>query len=144
METILADVCVLATAALALTLLPGLRGSECSILSTREKGAASFLRNGLLLLHAPAEGTGPHRLAQMGIALALQGLGTALILAIIREARDRHEQTRAAASGEARVLQASHESSFPFQCVEFTRSAKRTWKRHNRNHSNAIVEQRLD
>jgi hypothetical protein len=42
----------------------------------------------------------------MGIAPALQGLGTALILAIIQQARDRDEQTRAAASAEARVLQA--------------------------------------
>src|SRR5215469_57426 len=54
METIPADVFVLVAAAFALTLLPGLRGSERSIFSTRDKWAASFLRNGLLLLHAPS------------------------------------------------------------------------------------------
>ena|SRR6516225_4980198 len=86
-RTILADACVLITAAFALALLSGLRGSEHSILSRR--------RNGVLLLHAAAEGAGPDRLAEMGIARALQVLGTALILAIIQQARDRDERTRA-------------------------------------------------
>jgi hypothetical protein len=36
----------------------------------------------------------------------LQGLGAALILAIIEQVRDRDEQSRAAASAEARALQA--------------------------------------
>jgi two-component system sensor histidine kinase LytS len=42
---------------------------------------------------------------QMGIAPVLQGLGTALILAVVALARDRDEQTQAAASAEVRALQ---------------------------------------
>jgi hypothetical protein len=37
------------------------------------------------------------------MAPVLQGLGAALILAIIEQVRDRDEQTRAAASAEARA-----------------------------------------
>jgi two-component system, LytTR family, sensor kinase len=65
----------------------------------------SLLRSGFLLFapHPPAT---LHRLEEIGMAPVLQGLGTALILAIIEQVRDRDEQTRAAASVEARALQA--------------------------------------
>jgi len=65
----------------------------------------------------PPEGTGAHRLAQMEIAPALQGLGTALILAIIQQARDRDGQIRAAASAEARVLQVRMNPHFLFNAL---------------------------
>jgi two-component system, LytTR family, sensor kinase len=65
----------------------------------------SLLRSGFLFFapHPPAP---LHRLEEIGLAAGLQGLGTALILAIIEQVRDRDEQTRAAASAEARALQA--------------------------------------
>src|SRR5262249_61937531 len=48
----------------------------------------------------------PHRLEEIGMAPVLQGLGTALILAIVEQVRNRDEQTQAVASAEARALQA--------------------------------------
>ena len=65
----------------------------------------SLLRSGFLFFapHPPAT---LHRLEEIGMAPVLQGLGTALILAIIEQVRDRDEQSRAAASAEARALQA--------------------------------------
>jgi hypothetical protein len=47
-----------------------------------------------------------HRLEEIDMAPVSQGLGMALILAIIDGVRDRDEQSRAAASAEARALQA--------------------------------------
>jgi LytS/YehU family sensor histidine kinase len=47
----------------------------------------------------------------------LQGLGTALILAIIEQVRDRDEQTRAAASAEVRALQARMNPHFLFNAL---------------------------
>ena len=47
----------------------------------------------------------------------LQGLGTALILAIVEQVRDRDEQTRAAASAEVRALQARMNPHFLFNAL---------------------------
>jgi LytS/YehU family sensor histidine kinase len=47
----------------------------------------------------------------------LQGLGTALILAILEQVRDRDEQTRAAASAEIRALQARMNPHFLFNAL---------------------------
>src|SRR3984893_6532279 len=66
----------------------------------------SLLRSGLLYLSALYSRTVPPRPEEIGMAPVLQGLGAALILAIIEQVRDRDEQTRAAASAEARALQA--------------------------------------
>ena len=66
----------------------------------------SLLRSGFLFFFAPHPPATLHRLEEIGIAPVLQGLGTALILAIIERVRDRDEQTRAAASAETRALQA--------------------------------------
>src|SRR5271166_5254930 len=66
----------------------------------------SLLRSGLLFLCAPHSRTVLPGLEEIGMAPVLQGLGTALILAIVEQVRDRDEQTRAAASAEARALQA--------------------------------------
>jgi len=71
-------------------------------------------------------------------------LGTALILAIIQQARDRDGQTRAAASAEARVLQVRMNPHFLFNALNSLAVQSELAKRHNRNHSNAIAEQRLD
>jgi two-component system, LytTR family, sensor kinase len=214
MEIILGDICVLVTAAFALTLAPSLRDRQRSMLSTRDKGTVllvflvlglveeitasqsgwmsarivavcaaglvagpwvgfivgifvtwlavaydglplgsiaismlaggllggwlyrwrrnlaqrpltgfclalgiSFLRNVLVLLFTPAPVVNAQRLLQMGVAPVLQGLGTALILAIVQQARDRDEQTRAAASAEARALQARMNPHFLFNAL---------------------------
>jgi len=66
----------------------------------------SWLRSGLLLYFAPHSAATQQRLAEMGTAPVMQGLGTALILALVLQVRDRDAQTRAAASAEARALQA--------------------------------------
>src|ERR1700722_17833837 len=65
----------------------------------------SLLRSGFLFF-APHPVATLHKFEEMGVAPVLQGLGTALILAIIEQVRDRDELTRAAASAEARALQA--------------------------------------
>jgi LytS/YehU family sensor histidine kinase len=77
----------------------------------------SLLRNGLVFLLTPEPGTHPQKLLQMGIAPVLQGLGTALILAIVQQARDLDEKTRAAASAEARALQARMNPHFLFNAL---------------------------
>src|SRR5262249_48935712 len=58
----------------------------------------SLLRNGLTFSYAPGSHPAPHTLEQIGMAPVLQGLGTALILAIVAQVRDRDEQTQALAS----------------------------------------------
>jgi two-component system sensor histidine kinase LytS len=51
------------------------------------------------------------------MAPVLQGLGTALILAIVEQVRDRDEQTRAATSAEVRALQARMNPHFLFNAL---------------------------
>jgi LytS/YehU family sensor histidine kinase len=55
--------------------------------------------------------------AQLGMAPVLQGLGTALILAVVALARDRDEQTQAAASAEVRALQSRMNPHFLFNAL---------------------------
>jgi two-component system sensor histidine kinase LytS len=214
MDTILSDVCVLVTAAFALTLVPGFRRLESSLLSRRDQGTAllvflilglveevtvshagffnerivavcaaglvagpwvglavsvfvtwlavahhglplgsiaismlcgglaggwlyrwrpklaqhpltgfcltlgvSLLRSGLIFLYAPHSRTALHRFEEIGMAPVLQGLGTALILAILEQVRDRDEQTRAAASAQIRALQARMNPHFLFNAL---------------------------
>src|ERR1700730_264395 len=74
----------------------------------------SWLRDGLIFLFAPGARTALPMFAQMGIAPVLQGLGTALILAVVALARDRDEQTEAAASAELRGLQSRMNPDFLF------------------------------
>jgi LytS/YehU family sensor histidine kinase len=54
---------------------------------------------------------------QMGMAPVLQGLGTALILAIVALVRDRDEQARAAVSAEVRALQSRMNPHFLFNAL---------------------------
>jgi two-component system, LytTR family, sensor kinase len=77
----------------------------------------SWLRSGLLFLCDPHSRAALHSLEQIGIAPILQGLGTALILAIVEQVRDRDEQTRAAASAEIRALQARMNPHFLFNAL---------------------------
>jgi len=77
----------------------------------------TWLRDGLTLLFAPAALAGVQMFWQMGIAPVLQGLGTALILALVALARDRDEQTQAAASAEVRALQSRMNPHFLFNAL---------------------------
>ena len=173
MDIIFYKVCALVTAACALTLVPGFRRSERSLLSVRDRGTAllvflvlglveevtvshagwfnerivavcaaggwlyrwrprlarqpltgffltttvSWLRDGLILLWVPGARTGAQMFGQTGIASVLQGLGTALILALVALARDRDEQTQAAASAEVRALQSRMNPHFLFNAL---------------------------
>ncbi|HXM05221.1 MAG TPA: histidine kinase [Chthoniobacterales bacterium] len=214
MDTILNEVCVLVTVAFALTLLPGLRRPERSLLSRRDQGTAllvflflglveeatvshagllnerivavcaaglvagpwvglavavfvtwlaveyhalplgsiapamlcgglaggwlyhwrpklaqhpltgfcltsgvSLLRSGLLLVFAAHSLVATQAMEEISRAPLLQGLGTALILAIIARVRDRDEQTRAGASAEIRALQTRMNPHFLFNAL---------------------------
>jgi LytS/YehU family sensor histidine kinase len=66
----------------------------------------SLLRSGLIFWLAPHSPAAVQRIEEMGMAPLLQGLGTALILAIVEQVRDRDVQIRAAASAEIAALQA--------------------------------------
>jgi LytS/YehU family sensor histidine kinase len=76
-----------------------------------------WLRDGLTLLWAPDALAGMQMFRQMGIAPVLQGLGTALILAIVALVRDRDEQTQAAASADVRALQSRMNPHFLFNAL---------------------------
>ncbi len=77
----------------------------------------SLLGTGLLLLNHPGSSIGWRRIEEIGIDPVLQGLGTALILAIVRLVRDRDEQIRIAALAEVRALQACLNPHFLFNAL---------------------------
>jgi two-component system LytT family sensor kinase len=77
----------------------------------------SLLRSILMFLSAPNSRAALPRLEEIAMAPVLQGLGTALILAIVEQVRDRDEQTRAAASAEVRALQARMNPHFLFNAL---------------------------
>jgi len=77
----------------------------------------SLLRNGLVSWYAFNSRAALPRLEDVGMAPVLQGLGTALILAIVQQVRDRDEQTRAAALAETRALQARMNPHFLFNAL---------------------------
>ena len=93
----------------------------------------SLLRSGLIFFCAPDSRAALHRLEEIGMAPVLQGLGTALILAIVEQVRDRDEQTRAAASAEVRALQARMNPHFLFNALN-TLAALRG-SRHGKCHA---------
>ena len=76
----------------------------------------SLLRNGLFY-YSPNARAPLHTLEQIGTAAVLQGLGTALILAVIAHVRDHDEQTRAAVLAEVRALQARMNPHFLFNAL---------------------------
>jgi two-component system sensor histidine kinase LytS len=77
----------------------------------------SVLRTGLIFFFAPHSTAALYRIEEITMAPVLQGLGTALILAIVGQVRDRYEQTRAVASAEIRALQARMNPHFLFNAL---------------------------
>src|SRR6478672_4830910 len=77
----------------------------------------SLLRSGLIFFLVPHSLAALQRLEEIGMAPVLQALGTALILAIVEQVRDRDEQTRAAAVAETRALQARMNPHFLFNAL---------------------------
>jgi two-component system sensor histidine kinase LytS len=77
----------------------------------------TWLRDGLSLLCVPGARAGVQMFGQIGISPVVQGLGTALILAIVAQVREREEQARAAASAEVRALQARMNPHFLFNAL---------------------------
>jgi two-component system, LytTR family, sensor kinase len=77
----------------------------------------SLLRSGLVFSFGSGGRAGLHSFGQIEMAAVLQGLGTALILAIVAHVRERDEQTRAAVSAEVRALQARMSPHFLFNAL---------------------------
>jgi len=77
----------------------------------------SLLRDGLTFLYAPGVHGTLKTLGEIGMGPVLQGLGTALILTIVAQVRERDEQALAAASAEVRALQARMNPHFLFNAL---------------------------
>ena len=77
----------------------------------------SLLRSGLLVIVASHSRAATQAMEEIGSAPLLQGLGTALILAIIARVRDRDDQIRAGASAEIRALQTRMNPHFLFNAL---------------------------
>jgi LytS/YehU family sensor histidine kinase len=91
--------------------------------------AVSLLRSGLIFFFAPHSPAGLQRIEEIGMASVLQALGTALILAIVGQVRDRDEQTRAAALSEARALQSRMNPHFLFNALNALAALSRVMPR---------------
>jgi two-component system, LytTR family, sensor kinase len=79
--------------------------------------ATSLLRRCLLFLLVPNAQAVLQKCGHIGVAPVLEGLGTALVLAIVGQVRDRDEKARAAASAEVRALQARMNPHFLFNAL---------------------------
>jgi two-component system, LytTR family, sensor kinase len=77
----------------------------------------SLPRAALISFYAPGSHVALHSRLETAIGAVVQGLGTALILAIVGQVRDRDEQTRAAALAEVRALQARMNPHFLFNAL---------------------------
>ena len=77
----------------------------------------SLLRTGLIFLSAPHSPAVLYSIEEIGVRPVLQGLGTALILAIVGQVRDHDEQVRALASAEVLALQARMNPHFLFNAL---------------------------
>ena len=77
----------------------------------------SLLGCGLSFFFGPHSPAALHTIEETAMAPVLQGLGTALILAIVEQVRSRDEQTRAVASAEVRALQARMKPHFLFNAL---------------------------
>src|SRR3984893_15272336 len=77
----------------------------------------SLLRSGLFVMVASHSRAATQAMEEIGTAPLLQGLGTALILAIIARVRDRDEQIRAGASAEIRAMQTRMNPHFLFHAL---------------------------
>ena len=77
----------------------------------------SLLRSGLLFTFASHSSAATQAVDEIGRAPLLQGLGTALILAIVARVRDRDKQTRAIISADIRALQMRMNPHFLFNAL---------------------------
>ena len=77
----------------------------------------SLVQTGLIFCFAAYSPAALQRIEEIVMAPVLQGGGTALILAIVEQVRNRDEQTRAVASAEARALQARMNPHFLFNAL---------------------------
>lgn len=77
----------------------------------------SWLRNGLIFFFVPRSPEALQAFGEIAVTPFVQALGTALILAIVAQVRERDEQTRAAASAEVRALQARMNPHFLFNAL---------------------------
>ena len=77
----------------------------------------SLLRNGLVFFFATGVRPTVNTWGEIATAPVLQGLGTALILAIVAQVRERDEHARATASAEVRALQARMNPHFLFNAL---------------------------
>jgi two-component system LytT family sensor kinase len=78
--------------------------------------AVSLLRDGSTF-YAPGVRATLQTFANLAIAPVLQGFGTAVILAIVAQVRERDERTRAATAAEVRALQARMNPHFLFNAL---------------------------
>jgi two-component system, LytTR family, sensor kinase len=79
--------------------------------------AVSWTRDGLILSFAPHSHAAVQAIGDTGLTPLVQGLGTALILAIVAQVRERDSQARAAAASEVRALQARMNPHFLFNAL---------------------------
>jgi two-component system, LytTR family, sensor kinase len=79
--------------------------------------AVSWTRDGLILSFAPHSHAAVQAIGESGLTPLVQGLGTALILAIVAQVREREWQARMAAAAEVRALQARMNPHFLFNAL---------------------------
>jgi len=77
----------------------------------------SLVRDASTFFYAPGVRPTLQTFGHLALAPVLQGLGTALILEIVAQVRERDEQTRAAAAAEVRALQARMNPHFLFNAL---------------------------
>jgi two-component system LytT family sensor kinase len=79
--------------------------------------AVSWTRDGLIFSFAPHSHAAVQAIGETGLTPLVQGLGTALILAIVAQVREREWQARLAAAAEVRALQARMNPHFLFNAL---------------------------
>ncbi len=79
--------------------------------------AVSWTRDGLILSFAPQSHAAVQAIGETGLTPVVQGLGTALILAIVTQVRERESQARVAAAAEVRALQLRMNPHFLFNAL---------------------------
>jgi len=77
----------------------------------------SVLRTGLIFFFAPHSPKALYRIEDIAMAPVLQGLATALILALLEQIHNRDQQARAVASAEVQALQARMNPHFLFNAL---------------------------
>jgi len=77
----------------------------------------SLVRDASTFFYAPGVRPTLQTFGHLALAPVLQGLGTALILEIVAQVRERDEQTRAATAAEVRALQARMNPHFLFNAL---------------------------